>query len=247
MTLSPGVADRAPLATALRRSAHALADLVRQAPDPDAAVPGLSWTVSDVAAHALTVVRRSLGDLRRSASPLDTAALNATCLQELPERDLHALADALAADADTVVTRVLPSVPDDDRPVPFHGGTTARLLDAYGIMLAELLVHGHDIAAAGEQPWAIPPAEAALAVQAVLALAPAWADPARWTDPATTLSIHVAGRRYDAQIGPDGTTMVGTPTTLPMLDPVEVLLALTGRGNSGDRAVRVLAESLLPL
>ena len=57
-----------------RRSAHALADLVRQAPDPDAAVPGLSWTVSDVAAHALTVVRRSLGDLRRSASPLDTAA-----------------------------------------------------------------------------------------------------------------------------------------------------------------------------
>src|SRR5688572_15218940 len=61
-------------------------------------VPGLAWNVGELAAHVLTVMRRGLGDRRRSATPQETAALNALVLEETPERDIHQLAEILAAD-----------------------------------------------------------------------------------------------------------------------------------------------------
>lgn len=129
----------------------------------DAVLPvgGLEWNVGELAAHVLTIVRRSLGDRRRSASPGDTAALNALVLDETPERDLHKLADLIATDTNTMLTQAFPRVADD-RKFPFHAGAATSIIPAMAIVLGEFSVHGGDIAAATSQPWSIAPHTAAL-------------------------------------------------------------------------------------
>src|SRR5438132_6970496 len=61
-------------------------------------IPHLDWTVAETAAHVVTVAGRLLGDRRRSAPGEDAGGLNALCLEEFAERDVHAIADRLRAD-----------------------------------------------------------------------------------------------------------------------------------------------------
>jgi uncharacterized protein (TIGR03083 family) len=124
-------------------------------------VPGLEWNVGELAAHVLTVMRRGLGDRRRSATPQETAGLNALVLEETPERDIHRLADLIATDTHTMLTQAFPRI-DDDRRFPFHAGVTTTIITSLAIILGEFSVHGGDIAAATGNPWSIAPHTAAL-------------------------------------------------------------------------------------
>jgi uncharacterized protein (TIGR03083 family) len=141
------------------------------APTPVPSCPG--WTVGDTAAHVLTVVRRALTDRRRSATPADTAALNATCLDEIEERELIRLADLIERDGKAAVHVGLAGVPVDLR-FPFHAGATTTVVPAACILLADVLVHGHDIAEALGREWPIPQSEAALALRGGAELLAAW-------------------------------------------------------------------------
>ena len=157
------------------RATHRLASLLRSLTAEEAArpVPGLDWTAADAAAHLVTLYGRALGDLRRSSTPEETAALNALCLAELGERDPVALAERLEGDGETVWNDVLPMLPDDLE-VPFHAGTSSTIGPIMGVVLMELLVHGDDIARATDREWSVDDEDAWSALRAMATLLPAW-------------------------------------------------------------------------
>lgn len=257
MTAPRLVVDRAGVARGLLEAGADLAALLRSLPDgaADRPVPGLDWTVGETAAHAVTVVRRSLGDRRRSTSPADTHVLNATCLDELAERRPDRLADLLAAEVPVVVGEVLPRFPDDDLPVAFHGGTTTRLLTAYGIMLFDLLVHRRDIARAVGRDVRLPPGPAVLALQALLELLPVWLDrrAAGPDGPELDVVLRVTGDRAYRLVVASGTLTVGPADgTEPAdrvlrVDPEKLLLVLCRRVTPGDPRLAVLQGLLEPM
>lgn len=172
------VDQRADLTTRGKASAMRLVDLLRSLDDSDALlpVPSLNWSVAETAAHIVNLYGRGLGDWRRSDSPATTAALNATCLAEYPERNVAIIADRVATDSVTVWDQMLPRLPDDLE-VPFHAGVQSTVVPIMGVLLAEMLVHGHDIADAAGRTWDIDDVDAWSALTAVAPLLGAWKRP----------------------------------------------------------------------
>jgi uncharacterized protein (TIGR03083 family) len=156
---------RAEVMDALRSGSARFIDLVASLEPADATrpVPRLEWNVAETVAHVLTVVRRGFADRRRSESAAATAGLNQTVLDELPERDLAALAGLLQDDVRTALDVVFPKVPED-RVFPFHGGQMTTMTPALRIVLGEYVVHGWDVAGATDRPWTITEAESLLLV-----------------------------------------------------------------------------------
>ena len=146
--------DRATVEQALARLGEQFEQLIRSLPADDGwrPVPTCEgWSVADVAAHVVTVWRRAIHDLRRSETAEATSGLNATCLDEMPERDLGTLADLLAVDG-AAARSLMASLPDDLE-LAFHAGTTTTIVPASCVVIAELVVHGFDVAAATGSPW----------------------------------------------------------------------------------------------
>jgi uncharacterized protein (TIGR03083 family) len=188
---------------------------------PVAACPG--WTAADVAAHVLTVHRRALGDRRRSATPDETAALNEACLRELPERDPVALADLLEADgpASFAVLRGFRT----DASFRFHGGLRTTVVPVSAVILAELLVHGLDLATAIGVEWTIPADAAALVLNGMATPGP---------DGGPSL--------LDAWLAPGSEALVagGVATS----DPVTILTTVFNRTEPTTPALAALAGAV---
>ena len=257
MTQQPqavGLTEREAVAAAIEREGVALGRRLAEVALGRARtpVPGLDWTVAETAAHVLTVVRRGLGDRRRSDSPSGTAEVNAVALRELSVRDPKTIGMEIARDSAVVARRVLPQVMDVDALIPFHGGMRVRALDAFGVMLAELVIHGHDIATALDAPPETPPEHATLALRAVLAVSPGWLDPAQREGPPRRFLLDVAGLPHvvEAVISPEGLDVhlcPDEPRSEAPLEPLATLLAVAHRVEADDPALRDLAAALLPL
>jgi uncharacterized protein (TIGR03083 family) len=146
--------DRSTVEEALARQGEQFEQLIRSLPAEAGSRPVPTcegWSVADVAAHVLTLWRRAISDFRRSETAEATAALNATCLDETPERDLATLADLLATDG-AAARSLLASLPDSLE-FAFHAGTTTTVVPASCVVIAELVVHGFDVATATGSPW----------------------------------------------------------------------------------------------
>ena len=198
--------DRSTVSQTLARRSEQFEQLIRSLPASAGSRPVPTcegWSVADVAAHVLTLWRRAIGDMRRSETAEATAALNAACLDETPERDLAALADLLAVDGATARS-LMASLPDDLE-LAFHAGTTTTIVPASCVVIAELIVHGFDVATATGSPWPADDDAAAVALDGFddllrsgwLARADApLLDRVRAERPATsTLLLELMGRR----------------------------------------------------
>jgi hypothetical protein len=130
--------------------------LIRTA-DPHARVPGLDWTVHQVVAHMLSVAHRYQAvaegrDLRRATSGRELAEVNRTELDALmapiPEiaDQLNDLAPVMDALFDTC---------SSDRVYEFHCGAFVDGITGQTNWLAELILHGRDVARAIRAPWEI--------------------------------------------------------------------------------------------
>src|SRR5438270_13561590 len=98
----------AALSGAVARSA----ELWRRAPDPQAPVPGLTWTAAETAAHIIGDLRESTDLARERGTPVGdvglgagspskrSALVNAGHLTTVRERDMHRLADMLEEQAE---------------------------------------------------------------------------------------------------------------------------------------------------
>jgi hypothetical protein len=231
-------ATKADILAALDESGKRFVSMVRGL-DPDRAarpVPGLDWAAVETAAHVVTVLGRLLGDRRRAATSKGVAELNATCLSEYTDRDVNVVADRLGASLRLVIDEVYSKL-DFDRQYPFHGGSTISGGGGARWILCELLVHGYDIAAATGSDWAIPTAEASIAIRG----------PA---ESMNRLAESETAIRHRVRLGNDDfVDFVASSGLLPAgeepidAEPDELLLAFFGRIEASDpRLAAVLAD-----
>ena len=114
----------------------------------------------------------------------------------------------------------LRSIPDDLE-LPFHAGLVTTILPMESVLLAEVLVHGHDVAVAAEAKWTITEEQATLCIEGVAPVFPAWVDD-------------------------DGQELLeGVSEALD--EPVALLLSVFGRAAPPSDAVASLIAHLRPL
>lgn len=148
------VAEVLPRVTALLR---------RIAVSPRSAVG--EWSAPDVACHLSHAIELDTAALRNQRvaevepTPRGTAAWNASRLQADRQRDLEVLADRIDARGGEFLD-VPPSADD----VEWLGGARLAPTTVVCHLLAELLLHGHDVARAAGERWPIRPEHAAIAI-----------------------------------------------------------------------------------
>ena len=194
--------------------ASRFAALVTVAPNPAAQVPNTpGWTVRDVAAHLATVVvRYADGPKGRGTwtSPLELPALNHDQMQALSA----VAASDLAAIFRYELAALQAQIQSYDSRLPFfrfHGGEPVRADIALGLLLGELVVHGHDVARALGQPWPIAPGHAALIIESLNPVLPGWVRADRIQDFTATFELHLRGQAAYIWAFRDGGLQVNPP------------------------------------
>ena len=196
-------------------AASRFAALVTAAPDPAVQVPDTpGWTVRDVAAHLVTVVvRYADGPQGRgtwTSTPLELPALNHDQIQALGEATVGDLAASLRRELAALRAQIqgygskLPSF-------RFHGGEPVRADIALGLLLGELLVHGHDVARALRRPWPIDPGHAALVIEGLNPILPGWVRPERVQGFTASFELRLRGQASHLWAFRDGRLEVNPP------------------------------------
>ena len=170
--------DRAVALAAIDEVAERLSEMVTTAPDTAVRVPGSpQWTIAEAYAHVATVAPRYSQGPRHEGEWVedvgDLPGLNQRQLASVPARDVGAVRDRLHASlAD--LKRLIGSYGERQPVFTFHGGERVGADVALGILLGEVVVHGHDIARALRRPWPIAPAHAELIMQGLTPILPGW-------------------------------------------------------------------------
>jgi uncharacterized protein (TIGR03083 family) len=225
----------------LHEQARRVADLLRQVPDPQAAVPGLQWTVADTAVHlvselhdyaqvasgemVLTTVDGGSTAARRGAEN------NARQLAAWQGRDLGEIADALAPAVDEFLTAAAARRPDERLVIP--NGVPVTIATMAAALLGEQVIHGFDIARAAGQPWPIERPVALAVIDGVVSMVPDYLDRDRSRGLRVSYELRMrGGPRYLIAIE-DGSARVSGPgpaaDCVIMADPVAFLLVAYGR------------------
>ena len=168
------------LAPALRASSARVIELVRSTPDIDVTVPASPrWTVLQTFGHLVNVTPRFVAGPQGGGTwadePPALAGINDDELSGLGELWLPDLIVEFQDAVEDVIRRV-GRFGDEPPAYRYHGGTTVRADRALGILLAEYLIHGGDIARALHERFPIPREEAALAIDGVAPIAAGWVD-----------------------------------------------------------------------
>jgi Mycothiol maleylpyruvate isomerase N-terminal domain len=157
-----------------------VAELLGQVKNPGAPAIGI-WSVAETAAHLSHSSPSFLDAARGTAVELedlsDNAASSVRDVAADPERDLGVLAARIEQGERSLATYAR-SVQGDPTVTPFQW-VEVPLSAMLGIELAELLVHGHDIAHASQLPWPIDPYDAEIALRGVVAMVPHMVDARR--------------------------------------------------------------------
>ena len=208
-----------------------------QPEDGERKVPGLTWTVAEVAVHMLNIVNRGLGDRRRSDSITGLAELNDRCVSEVDTRVPAEIADRLTEDKSVLMSLLRAQTPEqaERTTFPLHGGLVTNIPSALSYMLFDFLAHGLDVARGTERDWEIAPSHAALVLHASLPVLGPWAKASAVDGPAERLAIsfpadadaivvEVGDGSYHAQ-----NYSRGELEDVAEVDPVETFLAVAGR------------------
>jgi Mycothiol maleylpyruvate isomerase N-terminal domain len=230
--------------SALRGAVARSADLWRSVTKPDAPVPGLVWTAAETAAHVVgdlrdytqALTRHSNGYMTHANRPTESpsvlsAQVNARHLDEVPERDLHRLADTLEAAADAYFNVATNADPTVDIATP--NGLVIDPPTMAALLLGEQLIHGLDIARTAKMPWSIAPADALLVFPGALRVMPQYLRPHRAAGVHLSFELRMrGGPRYRMSVD-DGTAVItaagAKADCVITADPVAFLLLGYGR------------------
>lgn len=200
---------------ALDDTAGRFAALVSSAPDTTVPVPGSpGWTVRDVAAHVATVtVRYCDGPEGRGVwtpTPDGVAGLNDEQIAALGTASAGELAARMQRDLAALRAQI-EGYGDQMPTFRFHGGEQIRADIALGILLGELVVHGHDVARALGRPWPIDPGYVAVIVEGLSPVLPGWVRPGRIQGLTASFDVRLRGQASHVWAFRDGRLHVNPP------------------------------------
>lgn len=215
-----------------------VADMLRAA-RADQAVAGLDWSVSELGAHLVTVASRNISAARRepvswereASSHATIAAVNEEEIAALAEREPAKLADLLEVEGQTLLDVY---GPDPHRPVRWLDYDT-HADSSTAVWLAELLVHGLDLARTLKRDWALRPEQALVIFEGLLPALPAFVSREGARRAAGVYHVHLrGGGDYTLDVRADGTMSAGhgRPAKADLhvsADPVAYLLVGYGR------------------
>ncbi|MFD9288931.1 maleylpyruvate isomerase family mycothiol-dependent enzyme [Streptomyces sp. NPDC060030] len=225
------------LADALRATAEEIAELLRGAPDTRAPVPGLVWTVGEVAAHLaqagelMAEVAAGRSRPHGDGTPQGIAAANEQALAVFGERAARPLAAMIVTQTEAYLDAVAEHPAQETLLTPM-GPMNRVVLGSY--LLTHMLGHGYDLARALGRPHMVDRARVALTLPFMVEAMP------RVTDAAATAGLNAryavrlwGGGRFGVTFT-DGTATVGhefpdRPDCTISIEPVTFLLMALGR------------------
>jgi len=227
--------ELAPAADALSHAGRRVTDLLRSVPDPTAPVAGLEWSIGQLAAHLAARTALFAGYLSGTATPVgeisDIAANNDRQIREAADVPFETHVELIAASVAGFVETTRGRLGTD--PYPWYSDLELDVATGTGIALAELLVHGLDVARSIRRRWRIEPEDARTILRASFVLAPSYLDPRRTAGRRATFRILVRGGpriRFAIEDGA-GTVLPqdGPADCTIRADPVALTLVSFGR------------------
>jgi uncharacterized protein (TIGR03083 family) len=220
------------------------ADLWRHIDKPDVPSPGLSWTAAETAAHVVgdlrdytqALTRHANGYMTHANRPTESpsrlsAKVNARHLEEVPERNLHRLADMLESSADAYLNAAAAADPSVEIATP--NGLVIGPPTMAALLLGEQLIHGLDISRTANIPWTVSAADAFLVIPGVLSVAPQYLRPQRAVGVHISFELRMRGGAGYRMAVDDGTAVVTAAgekaDCVITADPVAFLLLGFGR------------------
>jgi uncharacterized protein (TIGR03083 family) len=233
-----------PTLNALRAAVARSADLWRRIDKPDAPAPGLIWTVAETAAHVVgdlrdytqALTRHANGYMTHANRPTESpsrlsAKVNARHLEEVPERNLHRLADMLESSAEAYLNVAAAADPSVEIETP--NGLVIGPSTMAALLLGEQLIHGLDISRTADMPWTVSAADAFLVIPGVLSIAPQYLRPRRAAGVHISFELRMRGGPSYRMAVDDGTAVVTAAgekaDCVITADPVAFLLLGYGR------------------
>ena len=233
-----------PTLNALRDAVARSADLWRHIDKPDAPAPGLSWTAAETAAHVVgdlrdytqALTRHANGYMTHANRPTESpsrlsAKVNVRHLEEVPERNLHRLADMLESSADAYLNVAAAADPSVEIATP--NGLVIGPSTMAALLLGEQLIHGLDISRTAKIPWTISAADAFLVIPGVLSVAPQYLRPRRAVGVRISFELRMRGGASYRMAVDDGMAVVTAAgekaDCVITADPVAFLLLGYGR------------------
>jgi Mycothiol maleylpyruvate isomerase N-terminal domain len=233
-----------PTLNALGDAVARSADLWRSIDKPDAPAPGLSWTAAETAAHVVgdlrdytqALTRHANGYMTHANRPSESPArlsakVNARHLEEVPERNLHRLADTLEYSVDAYLNVAVNADPSVDIATP--NGLVIGPSTMAALLLGEQLIHGLDIARTAKIGWTIRPADALLVIPGVLTVAPQYLHPRRAAGVHVSFELRMRGGAGYRMAVDDGNAVLAAAgekaDCVITADPVAFLLLGYGR------------------
>lgn len=225
------------LADAIRTTAEEIAELLRGAPDTGAPVPGLTWTVGEVAAHlaqanalmAEIAAGRTIG--HGDGTPQSIAAANEQALAAFGERAARPLAAMIVAQSAACLDAVAGRSGDETLMTPM-GPMNRAVLGSY--LLTHMLGHGYDLARALKRPHMVDRARAALTLPFMIEAMPRVADAAATAGLNARYAVRLwGGGRFGVTFVDGAVTVDHRPPDRPdctiSVEPVTFLLMALGR------------------
>jgi uncharacterized protein (TIGR03083 family) len=218
--------------------------LWRSIDNPNAPTPRLDWTAAETAAHVVgdlrdytqALTRHVNGYMTHANPPMESpsklsAKVNARHLEEIPERDLHQLADMLE-DAALAYVAVASSA-DLSADIATPNGLVIAPSTMTCLLLGEQVVHGLDIARSAGVPWPISDDDAHLVIPGVLSIAPEYLRPSRAVGLRVSYELRMrGGRRFRIAVADGAATVTAADERADCVitaDPVAFLLLGYGR------------------
>jgi uncharacterized protein (TIGR03083 family) len=249
--------DREAARAAIGAAAERFTALLRETDDIGRPTAGTDWTVAETAAH-VSVVFTGFGaaiagepqaltpeQYLDADFPTRLAAANAATNAMVDHTDAGPLAELITAGAQRFLELVAQADPAAECEIPAYGSGRTRTPDCLtALALAELTVHGHDIATGTGRSWPISAEHAKLILGTVcpnmwpLVVRP---EAARGAPLTYEVRLRGNGPRYVIRVA-DGTAEVraadGPVDCVISADPVTFLLVVFGRMPLGRALLR---------
>ena len=208
-------------------------DLIRNAPTANAQVPGLDWTVGEVAAHLVSLTQRYEPFVQNQSRPSfeSMPALNAEELAPLTVRTLGELADDLERGTEAL----LALCPSGAAPAQFFD-MESDCASAIALHVEELLVHGVDIGRATGAAWPVSRRDALVALAGAFQVLPKFVDPDATRERRVVFEVRLRGGPTIGVTFDDGAATVSEGSVALAdcrisADPVAFLLVAMGRSS----------------